>query len=265
LTGLDGRLRATLARIAQHVVAVALAVGAWFGVIAVFAIDPQVLPPPDEVLSALIRQFSSGRFWMHFGVTGTEVVLGFGLGCTVAFLAGTLVAQSRLVERMLYPCVVALESIPKIALAPLFVVWFGFGLTSKVVTTALICFFPMFVNVTQGLMGSSRAQIEVLRAAGAGRLSLLWRLQLPNALPMIFAALNICVILAVIGAVVAEYVGAKAGVGYQLLLLSRQIRTADVFANIVALALMGLLGHALIRLVQRRLVFWDDARTGSAD
>lgn len=262
---MNSRLRSILSRIGQHGVAVTLAVGAWFAVIRVFAIDPQVLPAPDDVLSAVIRQFSSGRFWMHLGVTGTEVGLGFALGCTVAFLAGLLVAQSRLVERMLYPCVVALESIPKIALAPLFVVWFGFGLTSKVVTTALICFFPMFVNVTQGIMGSSRAQVEVLRAAGAGRLSLLWRLQLPNALPMIFAALNICVILAVIGAVVAEYVGAKAGVGYQLLLLSRQMRTADVFANIVALALMGLLGHAVLRLVQRRFVFWEDARTGSAD
>src|SRR5699024_4754197 len=99
-------------------------------------------------------------------------------------------------------------SVPKIALAPLFVVWFGFGMTPKILTTALVCFFPMFINTIQGMKASTQNEVEMLRSAGASRRALFWRLTLPNSMPYVFSALNICVILAVIGAVVAEYVGA---------------------------------------------------------
>lgn len=243
----------------QHLGVIGLALALWWGVIVAFDIGKSVLPAPMTVLGSLFNQFTSERFWLHVGVTSQEIVLGFSLGCGIAFVLGVLVAQNRIVERTLYPIVIAFESVPKIALAPLFVVWFGFGLTSKVVTTAVICFFPMFINVTRGMLASSVQEVEMMKSAGAGRLSLLWRLRLPNAMPMIFSALSICVILAIVGAVVAEYVGASAGLGYQLLVFSRQIRTADVFANIIVLSLMGLLGSYVIKRLQRRFVFWSEA------
>lgn len=250
------KFRAKIFRVLQHLAVVGVVLAIWWGIIVVFQIGSLVLPPPNEVMVALMNQFSSPLFWYYLWVTSQQILLGFALGCTVAFVLGVLVSLSTFVERALRPLVVAFESVPKVALAPLFVVWFGYGLTSKVVITAVICFFPMFINVTRGMFTTNALEYEMMKSAGSGAWSILWRLRLPNAMPMIFSALSICLILAIVGAIVAEYVGANAGLGYQLLIFSRQLRTSDVFANIIVLSMMGLIGSYTLQFLQRKVVFW---------
>lgn len=244
--------------ILQHSAVVVGVLFLWSSVVKITGTPATIFPSPENVGRALLNQMATGQLWTHFGVTSLEVLLGFTVGCVLAFGMGVFVARTELLERTLSPFVVAFESIPKIALAPLFVVWFGFGLTPKILTTALVCFFPMFINTVQGMKASSQNEVDVLRSAGASKRELFMRLTLPNSMPYIFSALNICVILAVVGAVVAEYVGASAGLGYQILLFNRQLRTADAFSSIIALAVIGLIGHAIIRIVKKRFASWID-------
>lgn len=221
-------------------------------------IPAYVLPPPSDIVSSLTTQLQSPRYWAHIRVTGMETALGFVLGCGSAFLLGVAVSQIRLVEKTVYPYVVAFQTVPKIALAPLFVIWFGFGMTSKVVVAALVCFFPMIVNVIEGLRAAQQEQIEMMRSLDATKFQIFRKVQFPSALPFIFAGLDIGIIFAVIGAVVGEFVGARAGLGYLLLQNIYDFNTSGLFGVLVTLSAMGLLGHFVVRLLQRRFAFWSD-------
>jgi NitT/TauT family transport system permease protein len=215
-----------------------------------------VLPRPSSIAQTFGTQLTSETFWYNVGITAQEAGLGFVIGASVAFALGIVLSQFVVVDRTVMPYLVALQAIPLIALAPLFVSWFGFGLTSKVVMAAIISFFPMVVNVAEGLRSCSKDKIEMLRSFGATRRQIFVKAQLPNALPFIFVGLDVGIILAVLGAVVGEYVGAKAGLGYALLQFNFNFDIPGVFAMLIALAVMGIGSHTLVRLVQRRLVFW---------
>jgi NitT/TauT family transport system permease protein len=223
-----------------------------------FDVPAYILPPPSDIVSSLTLQLQSPRYWTHITVTAQETLLGFALGCGSAFLLGVAVSQIRLVEKTIYPYVVAIQTVPKIALAPLFVVWFGFGMTSKVVVAALVCFFPMIVNVIEGLRSADQNQIEMMRSLDASKFQIFRKVQFPNALPFIFAGLDIGIIFAIIGAVVGEFVGARAGLGYLLLQYIYDFNTAGLFGVLVTLSAMGLLGHSIVRYLQRRFAFWSD-------
>jgi NitT/TauT family transport system permease protein len=224
-----------------------------------FDVPAYILPPPSDIVRSLSLQLSSGRYWGHVWVTGQEALLGFIIGCGSAFVLGVAVSQFRLVEKTIYPYVVAFQTVPKIALAPLFVIWFGFGITSKVVVAALVCFFPMIVNVIEGLRSADADQIEMMRSLGASKAQIFTKVQFPSSLPFVFAGLDIGIIFAIIGAVVGEFVGARAGLGYLLLQYIYNFNTAGLFGALVTLSAMGLLGHAIVRFAQRRLAFWGDA------
>jgi NitT/TauT family transport system permease protein len=218
-----------------------------------------ILPPPSDIVASLSAQLQSPRYWMHISVTAQETIFGFLLGCGSAFLLGVAVSQIRLVEKTVYPYVVAFQTVPKIALAPLFVIWFGFGITSKVVVAALVCFFPMIVNVIEGLRAADQDQIEMMRSLDATKFQIFRKVQFPNALPFIFAGLDIGIIFAVIGAVVGEFVGARAGLGYLLLQNIYDFNTSGLFGVLVTLSVMGLTGHFIVRYLQRKFAFWSDS------
>ena len=238
-------------------IVVATALALWQVIVKVLDVEPYILPAPSAIAASLADEVQSAGYWMHIRVTSQEILLGYALGCSIAFLLGLLISQSTLIERAVFPLVVAFETVPKIALAPLFVVWFGFGLTSKVVVTALVCFFPMLVNVIEGLRSAKPAELDLLASLGASKAEVFRFVRLPSSLPFVFAALDIGIVLSVIGAVVGEFVGAEAGLGYQLLQYNYQFRMASSFAVLVTLSVMGLTGHYAIRMLQRRLMSWE--------
>jgi len=166
------------------------------------------------------------------------------------------VARFRILEKTVFPYFVALQTVPKLAIAPLFVVWFGFGLESKIVIGGLISFFPMIVNVIEGLQSTDRRQIDMLRAAGANSWQVFRMVKIPNALPFIFVGLDIGIVLAVLGAIVGEFVGAQGGIGFMILQYNFQLETAKVFALIVVLSVTGIALHNVVRWLHRRTVFW---------
>jgi NitT/TauT family transport system permease protein len=223
----------------------------------VLAIPAFVLPPPSNVFVALYRGVASTLYLDHIWITLVEVLLGFVLGASVAFLLGTAIALSRRVEYFLYPFIIMFQAMPKVALAPLIIVWFGLGLTSKVVSAALVAFFPLMVNTIAGLRSADEDRVSLMRSLNASRGQIFWMLQLPNAMPYIFAGLEIAMIFALIGAIVAEFVGAQSGLGMLMQSMNFTMDVAGQFSVLLILSAVGLLLNKCIVYFRRRVLFWD--------
>lgn len=214
-------------------------------------ISPLVLPGPLRIGASLWTNLSNGVFGVHIGTTLAEIVLGFGTGATFGVVLGAVLFHFSSVERVVRPYIVASQALPKLALAPIFVLWFGFGLTPKVLITALIVFFPLFENSLAGFAAPTRAELELFRALRANRWQTFWRLRLPAALPFVFAGLRIAAILSVVGATVSEYVGANRGLGALIIAAQGTLDTAQMFAVFVLLTVIGLLLYGAVVMVER--------------
>lgn len=230
----------------------------WEYGVQILDVDAFVLPPPSMIAESLWTQLNDDLFWGHFWVTTQETLIGFAIGVTVALTLGTAISQIRLVEKTLMPYIVAFQTVPKVALAPLFVVWFGFGLTSKIVMAAVISFFPILINVIEGLRSADSDRVQMLTVFGASRSQIFRMVRLPTALPFIFAGLDIGIVFAILGAVVGEFIGAQEGLGYLLLQTNYNFDIAGMFAVLVVLSLMGMLAHLTIRFAQRKVAFWAE-------
>jgi NitT/TauT family transport system permease protein len=213
-----------------------------------------VLPAPSAVLRALWRGLASGYFWPHIRATGSELMAGLALGCGIGFTSGVAMTESPLLNGLLKPYVVVTQVIPKLALMPLFIVWFGFGMTSTVVITALICFFPLMENTVTALQQVDPQRLELFRMLGASRRQTLLRLKLPAGLPGILAGLRVAVVLALVGAVVGEFIGASQGLGALIIASQGLMDTPLMFAVLVLIAALGLLLYAATLALERRLL-----------
>ena len=229
----------------------------WTASISLFAIPNYILPTPRAVVQALRIGYVEGLYWPHLLATLQATILGYLIGCGLAFVSGAFVAASKMFERFVYPYVVGLQSMPKVALAPLIIVWFGFGISSKIVMVALICFFPVFINTIVGLRHTDPNLIDLLRVFSASRTHVFFQVKLPSAASHIFAGLQISVVLALIGAVVSEFVASQRGLGNLIQASSQNLDVAAMFAVLFTLALIGVLGSQLVQFVQRKLLFWE--------
>jgi NitT/TauT family transport system permease protein len=230
---------------------------AWEALVRVFAVPAFILPAPSNVFVAMYRGFASTLYIDHIWVTVAETLLGFVLGTALAFLLGTVIALSRPVEYFLYPFIVMFQSMPKVALAPLIIVWFGLGLTSKVVNAALVAFFPLMVNTVVGLRSAEEDKINLMKSLAASKWQIFWMLQLPNAMPYIFAGLEIAMIFALIGAIVAEFVGAQSGLGMLIQSMNFTMDVAGQFSVLLLLSFLGLILNGIVAGVRKRVLFWD--------
>src|SRR6202167_1628857 len=229
-----------------------------------FHVPRYILPAPSLVAMAFYRGVASMVYVDNLWITLLETLLGFALGTALAFLLGTMVALSRRFEYYLYPFIVMFQALPKVALAPLIVVWFGLGLSSKVVNAALIAFFPLMVNTIVSLRSAAADRINLMRSLDASETQIFWMLRLPGALPFIMAGLEVAMIFALIGAIVAEFVGAQHGLGVLLQSLNFNSDVAGVFSILLILSLLGLVLNQAILLVRRRVLFWDASEKSAA-
>ena len=198
----------------------------------------------------------------HALVTLREIVLGFLLGVAVSVPCALLVAFSRAVERVVMPVLVFTQLIPKIALAPLFIIWFGFGLFPKVFMTFLLSFFPIIIDAVVGFRSLDPEIVYLTRSMGLGPWSAFVKVRLPHALPNIFAGLKVAITLATVGAIIGEFVGSDRGLGYLLLVAGGDLRTELLFATLAVLTAIGLLLYYLMALLERVAIPWHVSRRG---
>jgi NitT/TauT family transport system permease protein len=226
-------------------------------IVRVFEVPTFIFPAPSKVAMALWRGFASGLYQKHLSHTLLETVLGFLLGSALGFFLGTAVALNRYVEYFFYPYIVMFQSLPKVALAPLIVVWFGLGLKSQVINAALVAFFPLLVNTMVGLKSVDEDRMNLMRSLAASESQIFWMLRLPNALPFVMAGLDVAMIFALIGAIVAEFVGARAGLGMLIQSMNFNMDVSGQFSVLLILSIVGLLLNRCILLIRRRILFWD--------
>ena len=226
-------------------------------IVRVFEVPTFIFPAPSKVAVALWRGFASGLYQKHLYHTLLETVLGFLLGSALGFFLGTAVALNRHVEYFFYPYIVMFQSLPKVALAPLIVVWFGLGLKSQVINAALVAFFPLLVNTMVGLKSADEDRMNLMRSLAASESQIFWMLRLPNALPFVMAGLDVAMIFALIGAIVAEFVGARAGLGMLIQSMNFNMDVSGQFSVLLILSIVGLLLNRCILLIRRRILFWD--------
>ncbi|WP_321893649.1 ABC transporter permease [Paraburkholderia tropica] len=242
-------------------ISIAIVLLLWQAGVAVFDVPDYVLPSPLQVARTLVAGFRDGSLWPHIFATLLETLTGYAIGSVFALASGALLAESITFERFVMPLLSGLQAMPKVALAPLILVWCGYGLTSKVVVVALVCFFPLFINTVNGLKRADADLLDTCRAFSASRAFLFFHVKLPSAAPEICSGLQIGISLALIGAVVAEFISSQRGLGFMVTAATVSMNGPSMFSGVVLLAVLGVGGTRIVQMLRERLVFWEHLQT----
>ncbi|HEY4279212.1 MAG TPA: ABC transporter permease [Conexibacter sp.] len=256
------RARRIAVRVLPPLLLLIVVLAVWEALVAITDVRPSILPAPSDVFSSLWHNRT--LLLDNARVTVEEIALGYLLAIVVGVCLAVLVSSSRHVERAVYPWLVVSQMIPIVAIAPIIVIWTGFDIRPKLIVIALVSFFPIAVNTIDGIQATEPELLRLLRTLGAGRWKRFTAAQFPSALPFLFSGLKVAAALAVIGAVFAEWVGSSAGLGYLILTLNNQLATADMFAAIVVLALIGIALFGLVQLLERVAMPWRRAERRGA-
>jgi NitT/TauT family transport system permease protein len=215
-----------------------------------------ILPPPSDVWTELLRSIQTPSFWSHVGVTLVEIAGGLLVGGSLALAVGYIVAKSRTLSSILSPLIVASQAIPIVAIAPLLAIWFGYGLTPKIVTSMLIVFFPVLINVAAGIRSVEPNLRDLMRSLQATRRQMFTLLEIPAALPMVLSGLKVGATLSVIGAIVGEFVNSDKGLGFLIKQGNGEYNTARTFVALIALMVIALSLYGLVTWIERRALAW---------
>lgn len=237
----------------------------WLAATELWGVSQYLLPRPVNVVGRLYEGLIGGMMYPHIAATLGAVAAGYLIGASIAFLLGVLIAESSVAERFLYPILLAFQATPKVSIAPLIFIWIGFGIESTIVLVALICLFPIFTNTIIGLRSVNPDLVDMYRAFSASRWHIFWNARLPAAAGQIFVGLQISVLFALTGAVVMEFITGVRGLGF---LIENSAGTLDVplvFASLVVLAAIGISASKAVRVLHRKVVFWETPRAGGTD
>jgi NitT/TauT family transport system permease protein len=250
----EGRRRLIL--IVQRLALFGILVGLWEYGVRSGRIDPYFTSQPSEIVKRLVEWAKDGSLTQHVPITILEAFLGFTLGTVAGGVAGFIFGWFGRVAELLDPFIVAIYSLPKVALAPLFILWFGIGIETKIILTAVIVFFLVFFNTYAGVRDTSRELIDIIRLMGAGTWQILWRVVLPSALTVIFVGLRVSVPYALIGAVVGEMMASNRGIGFLLTNSTGQFDTAGAFAALLILVIISTAFNGVIVAAEKYLLRW---------
>ena len=249
------RPRVSASSIVLPVLAILAVFAVWKLVIVVFDMKAYILPEPWDVFTRMVDERS--RLLEHTWPTLYEIGWGFALSVLVGIPLAVLIVSSKYIDKALSPVLVASQTVPKVAIAPLLIVWFGFGSAPKIIIAFLIAFFPVVISTTVGLRSVPGEMIDLARSMGAGRLALFVHFRFPHALPSVFGGLKVAITLASIGAIVGEFVGSDKGLGYLLLVSNGRLDTEMLFAAIFVLVFIGIVLYTLLDVLERLVVSWQ--------
>jgi NitT/TauT family transport system permease protein len=252
----ERRLGRRLWRAVPSVVVLVVLITVWELIAQYEVVSHLVLPAPSAIGVAFIDLFAEGLVWRHLRITLYETLVGFTVGAGAAFVLAVLSSFWTPFRRIVSPYMIVLQVTPRIALAPVFITWFGFGTMPKIVMAATICFFPVFINTLTGLLTVDEEALEMFRSMRANKRQIFTQLTLPSAMPVTFAGLKTGMTLALIGAIVAEFVGTSVGLGLLIDTFTFQLRMDASFAVLMLLALVGLALYGAMEFLDRRVVFW---------
>lgn len=250
------KLRPELGTVLSALLLVAL-LGTWEYAVRAGLIPAFVLPAPSEVAARVLQDVAHPNVRTDFLYTLTEVLAGFAIAVVLGVTIGALIALVPLADKVLSPYIIAFQTIPKVAIAPLLIIWFGFGIESKIVLVALIDFFPILVNAVAGFRSTDARQLVLMHALDATPWQIFAKVRLYNALPYLMAGMYIAIVFSVIGAVLGEFLGSARGLGSQILQRQGSMDVVGVFSILVILSAMGIALNFVVRFAARRIAFWS--------
>ncbi len=231
----------------------------WKAYVVWSGVSPFVLPAPEKVLAALGQDLTNPVTFSHLLTTLHEIIVGFALAVVIGMLVALILYKIPVMEQVLNPFIVALQVVPKVALIPLFVVWFGFGSTSKVIVAAVLAFFPIFMNTLLGFKSIAIGHREVMETSNGTNLQSFMKLELPSALPYTLAGMEMGIVFATIGAVVGEFLGGNAGLGYLTISRLNSFQIEGLFSAIVLLTALGFVLYSIVVMIKRLAIPWHDS------
>lgn len=237
-------------------------IAVWQILVTTLEVNPLVFPPPLEVGEALILLLTDPDTWEEVGITVLEIVAGFAIAVVTGIIVGVVLGKLPWLEVSIRPLIVAAQVAPKVAFIPLFVIWFGFGITSKVLLAALLAFFPVMLNVLLGVRSVEQGQREVMRSISASRAQTFLQLEMRSLQPYLFAGMEVAIVLATIGAIVGEYLGGSVGLGAMVVRAMSQLDAARTFALIILLSLIGLALYLIVNEAKRFVIPWHESVYG---
>jgi NitT/TauT family transport system permease protein len=255
---------------APPLVALAIALVVWEGVVAVVKLPVYLLPAPSAIVGTLWGLLQTGfvppqhlgapaeGILYHAYITFVEAAVGLVIGSLVGLALAVIMVHSRFAEETLYPIIVTIRSTPMVAIAPIFIIWFGFTIMPKAIVAALATFYPMLVNCITGMRSIEPTTLEFFQSVHASRSEVFWRLRVPNTLPYFFAALRLNVSLCLIGAIVGELVGAREGLGQMMTAAAINLRTTEVFSGVIVLTMIGLVLTQIVTFIGSRVLYWHE-------
>lgn len=251
------RVLGRLADVAFPVGTILIIVAIWEAICRLFDVPTYLLPPPSDVLALMAKR--TDLLLYHATVTSGEIIVGFALSTVVGVVLALLITNYRIFERSIYPLLIVSQAVPKAALAPIFIVWFGLGWEPKVVVVVLIAFFPIVIDLVAGIRSVPPSMLKLAKSMGASRFDTMRKFVVPHALPHFFSGLKVAITLAVSGAIIGEFVGADRGLGYLLLFANGQLDTNLLFASIIILSFLGVILFYLLLAVERLCMPWRSA------
>lgn len=234
-------------------------VGAWHLYVLWSGVSRFIIPPPLAVWDSLVDLLGSASTWRHAWITLYETLAGFAFACVIGVGLGTVLGKTPWLERALNPFIVATQVVPKVALVPLFILWFGFGPESKIVVATVLAFFPILTNTVLGIKSVDAGHKDVMTVLNAGRWQRFITLELPSSLPAVLAGMEVGIVLAIIGAVVGEYLGGSTGLGHLAVASLNDYKVGMLFAVILLLTAMGFLLYALIGALKKLVIPWHES------
>ncbi|GAA5049352.1 NitT/TauT family transport system permease protein [Thermocatellispora tengchongensis] len=237
----------------------------WELFVRVYDVSELVLPGPATVLESLVQVVTDPATWDHARVTATETIAGFLIALVSGVAVGVVLGKVPWLELSLRPMIVASQVVPKVALIPLFVIWFGFGMTSKVIMAAMLAFFPIMLNVQLGVRSVDPGQREVMRSLNSTRWQTFTHLELKSTMPYVFAGMEVGIVLAIIGTIVGEYLGGNEGLGYLVVRTLNELNAPALFATIILLSVLGLLLYFVVNGLKRFFIPWHESVYGQQD
>lgn len=254
----NGRGKEKVKSILFKLLAAAVFIGVWQGAIELFHIKKYVLPEPLNVLKAIFdpQIATKNNWWLHIGTTAGEIFLSFLTVVVLGVLISLAIAWSKPLHKLIMPLIVLLSSIPKIALAPLFLLWFGYGLRTNIVVAVMVAIFPVIINTVTGLIDIDDNLLDLTGYLGATKWQVFTKIRIPNALPHLFAGIKTSAVMCVSGAIVGEFVASKNGLGRLLRSAQANIDMATMFACLILLAVIGLLFFRMIHVAERLCMPW---------
>jgi NitT/TauT family transport system permease protein len=246
-----------LSRIAYPTAGIVLIVAIWHLYVVAFDVPAVVMPSPASVFASIVRDWQ--LLFVESLTTFLECIYGFGLAFVIGILIAVMVTASRTLNLVFYPILIATQSIPKVAIAPIVLVWFGTGMESKVAIAFIVAFFPIVVDTATGLRATPEDLLDLARSLRCTGRQIFWKIQIPAALPFIFSGAKVAVTLAVIGAVIGEFVGSDSGLGNLILAANAQVNSPLVWASLVYLSALGMLLYAAVVFAERMLMPWADS------